>query len=223
MALSEALKHETDYISFLDSDDQIYPDTLERQYKYMEKNHHLTLASIALGYLDETNSITKVISHTEKTTLYHFNDPHLFKPIPFGSSIIRAKDIGNCNFNASLNYAEDKDFLIRLLNGKKYTFIPRVTYLVNPYINFSFEKYKLAQLSNSTIYKSINLNKFFIFKMSLIAYLKIIFMYVVLKMERKDLYNNLIGLEPNQEEIYRHNKWLNSKVSTKHELDHVRV
>lgn len=208
VALEQAQKTGAKYMSILDSDDLLYPHALHTQYCHMEKNPDITLTSFSLGYTDKNNGISRILSASDQEFTFHFNEKIKFKKIPLQSSIIRITDIGNTCFNTNMFYSEDKDFIMRLLVGKKYAFVPKVTYLYDPDSNFSYKKYKEAQKWSLVPFRSFNYNNLFYLKKSLLIYLKITFVFIVLRLNRKDIYFNMIGRKPNLNEINFHKNWL---------------
>jgi len=132
----------TKYMCMLDADDWYYPDKLEMQYKFMESNPTITLMSTAIGVVNKKGHLYNVLAPFNKIKHLSFNKYLDYKMVPHASSIIRVLDIGKVAFNLKLKLGEDQDFMRKLLIGKKYAFVNKITYIYHRDESSSFNKYK---------------------------------------------------------------------------------
>ncbi len=143
----------TKYMCMLDADDWYYPEKLKMQYEFMEQNTNVTLMSTAIGVVNKSNSLYTVLAPFNEMKNLYFNKYLKYRLVPHASSIIRVSDIDKLKYNLELKLGEDQNFMRRLLIGKNYVFLDKITYIYHRDESFSFNKYR--QSMNFAI-KSIN-------------------------------------------------------------------
>ncbi|PHR13021.1 MAG: hypothetical protein COA40_05745, partial [Aequorivita sp.] len=118
------------YMCMLDADDWYYPEKLDYQYQFMESHPNIALLSSAIGVTNKQQELFRVIKPFPKRQYFRFNNYLNYMVIPHASSIIRVYEINsNLNYNYTLSFSEDQDFLRRLLINKDYVFDPLIQYI----------------------------------------------------------------------------------------------
>lgn len=204
VALEKVLEINAKYMCMLDADDLYYPDKLEWQYDYMEKNPELTLMSCSLAYIDDEWNLKGVLEKYKEEKHFYFDDYRNYQSVPHACSIIKVSDIGNTTFDLKMFLVEDQDFLIRLLKDKSYSYMPKIGYLYNRESSFSFEKYKKSLLFGYYSIKKINNDKRFLLKYKLKNLVKIFLVRLVVIFGLQDKYFKKIGRPPFKDELSFH-------------------
>jgi glycosyltransferase involved in cell wall biosynthesis len=128
------------YMCMLDADDWYYPNKLAIQHSFMEENCDIILMSTSMIVNNsKSTGVTQPFLDFKKLRFDNYSD---FIFLPHGPSIIRMKDIINADYEKSFRFAEDKDFLRKILLHKEYCFLPEITYCYNRESSFSYKKYK---------------------------------------------------------------------------------
>ncbi len=115
-----------EYIQFLDSDDEIYLDKIEKQVEFLKKNIEYFMVYCGVEYIDKNG---KCISTLEKG----YNDiilTQLLKGnfIAIHAPLIRKNDI---RFNVNSNRLEDWEYWILSIKTKKVGYIDKILCVVN--------------------------------------------------------------------------------------------
>lgn len=198
----------TKYMCMLDADDWYYPDKLKMQFKYMEANPEITLMSTAWAIVDKSGNLYSVVSNEEKIKHFIFYKYLDYVHVPHASSIIRMSDVNETKYNLKLKYAQDTDFMRRLLIGKNYVLSNELTYIYNRDQSFSMDKYiKSVNFTIESIY-SLPISKFLKMKEYLKLKSKIGIVYLIIKIKGLQYYMDMNGRKPKVEELkeYEHFK-----------------
>lgn len=199
IALNKAKDIAASYMCMLDADDVYHPNKLLEQFNYMEKNKDLVLSSSSIGVLNN-KGLYRIyeVSHQEKK--YLSNTYENLEIVPHASSIIRLNKV-DVQFNTELKFAEDQDFMRRLLIGKKYSFVPKILYYYNRDESFSINKYKKSLSANIDSFTNLDVNSAFIKKMRFINTLKVAIFTLLVGIGLQKIYYNKIGRKPTDSEI----------------------
>lgn len=133
-----------EFIAFLDADDFYDPHKLDIQLKAIMPDQSLSLISCRMGSFDENLNLVSV------RTKFPFR-PEIFKAgsdfrFSRAGSLIRKDAIGDTNYDLSLNYAEDTDFLIRVVSGKRIATVPELLYYYSELESISKKKILIGSL-----------------------------------------------------------------------------
>jgi glycosyltransferase involved in cell wall biosynthesis len=205
LALEKVKEINAKYMCMLDADDLYYTDKLEWQFDHMEINSELSFMSCSLGYIDSDINLVGVLECYEEDTHFHFVDYKYYNSLPHACSIIRVNDIGDVTFDPKMSYAQDQDFMIRLLKNKKYSYVPRIAYLYNRTDSFSFKKYKKTKLLEIYSKGKLGYSTFDLFKYKLYEYFKLGIVFILSFFNLEKLYLKKIGRTPTKEELIQHN------------------
>lgn len=133
-----------DYLCMLDSDDWYYPDKLQSQIDVMESRRDIDVLSSFMGSLDKNGCLAGVykknliddnliVSKEYSYSLSRF-------PFPYAPSIIRMDVAKKTKFSTLLYQAEDHDWLLNVLEKRKYAIMPKITYAYNEHLTTTFKK-----------------------------------------------------------------------------------
>jgi glycosyltransferase involved in cell wall biosynthesis len=154
-----------DYIYFLDADDRMYPDALERMLNGFQK----TDAKVIVGHRDRIDENSQIIKNDNSARWGEMIIPHLDRimmihtPLTPGNLLISREIIFPSDFEASIRYGEDSILFVRLVHRSPFYCIsgkPIYSYRVHPHqqtngkVSFSERKKAL-----SLIYKEPYLQK----------------------------------------------------------------
>lgn len=144
-ARQTALDHaKGEFIAFLDADDFYHPHKLEIQLKAITTDQSLSLISCQMGSFDESMNLVSV------RTKFPFR-PEVFKAgsefrFSRAGSLIRKDAIGDTNYDLSLNYSEDTDFITRVVSGKRIAMVPELLYFYSELESISKKKILIGSL-----------------------------------------------------------------------------
>ena len=126
-----------EYVCMLDADDWYYPQKLRRQIDCIEADPTLVLLSADLAIVDRDNRLAGV----RRTSRSHAAVVGCTRmPVCFASSIIRMEAARQVAFDPAYRIAEDRDFLLRLLPGRRSAGIPEVLYAYTEYTSTTLDK-----------------------------------------------------------------------------------
>ncbi|WP_422135770.1 glycosyltransferase family 2 protein [Endozoicomonas sp. ALD040] len=143
------------YIALIDSDDICYPFRLEDQINYMKSNN----IDVCGSWIKEFNTKkNKIKSYPEKDNSLKFNYFFFGKTIPCSTVMMSAESIKNLQFDSSIDFAEDYDFLMRTITESRCQLgiikKPLVKYRIH---SNQFSK-KLVEKNKSALTSSIKRN-----------------------------------------------------------------
>ncbi|MDM1503174.1 glycosyltransferase family 2 protein [Myroides marinus] len=199
MGLKIALELDCEYLCMLDADDLYAMSKLKKQYEFMSINTQYTLCSMSLGVFNE-QGLYRVMETSCYNQSMKCTDYFTMIPVPHASSIIRLSDV-KINFNEDLKYAEDQDFLRRLLKGKEYFFLSEIGYYYNRDLSFSFKKYMETYKSTVKSYKSLNVSFFRVSIFTIKSLIKASILKILLMSNNIEYYYNSIGRKVKDSEI----------------------
>jgi glycosyltransferase involved in cell wall biosynthesis len=134
-----------DFLAFLDADDWMLPDRLERQVGMLEADHDLALVSAGMFVLDEAEQpvgLRRVPAWagTVQTALPDIVD----SPVLSASSMIRGEIARRTAYDTDFTSGEDADFLVRCLRGRRYLQQDMPLYCYREYASFSMPGLRLG-------------------------------------------------------------------------------
>ncbi len=118
------------YITFLDADDWLYPDKFRDQVELLESEPDLAMVSTGMAISDTNDELVGVRNANCSEPLVHPPMKHpAMPPLAFAPSMIIADLAKHTGFDTSFPIAEDADFLLRALLGKRYAVLPSSLYV----------------------------------------------------------------------------------------------
>ena len=121
-ARNEGLKQvKGEFVNFMDSDDMLTPDTLERVYKLFSENYDKTdVVAIPLEHFDgATGGHILNYKFEQGTRIVDLNEEWNFIQMSSSSSFIKTAAIKGMTFDSRLAYGEDASFMQRVLVKKQ--------------------------------------------------------------------------------------------------------
>ena len=109
-----------DYICMLDADDWYYPEKLERQLAVMDEHRRLAAVSSGLAVIDGDDQLVGMRSHNPSSIEIHIGEKARFPGLPFPSVMLRRSVALAESFDPRLERSEDLDYLMRVLEGRRY-------------------------------------------------------------------------------------------------------
>jgi glycosyltransferase involved in cell wall biosynthesis len=201
IALNKVRELGVKYMAMLDADDWYYPDKLNFQYDYMEHNPNVSLLSMSFGLVNCNNDLFGVTEPYSKKKTLTYDRYEKYVSVPHASSILRVKDIGNCNFDLSMKFGQDQDFMRRFLLNKQYVFIPKISYIYTRENSFSFQKYKHSKKLYLQAYFKLPVSFSHKLKACLLEGFKLFYVFILSKLGKEKLYLKKIGRSPKKEEL----------------------
>jgi glycosyltransferase involved in cell wall biosynthesis len=118
------------YITFLDADDWIYPAKIKDQAALLDAEPSLAIVSTGMAISNASDELVGVrnIDVDEpvlRTPMKHPGMP----PVAFAPSMLTAGLAKQTGFDPSFPIAEDTDFLLRALLGRRYAVLPAPLYV----------------------------------------------------------------------------------------------
>lgn len=126
-----------DLLGMLDADDWYYPDKLARQVEAFRDRPGLTVVGTGMAILDRSGGLAGVrccdpisdaVAGLERPRIAH------------APALIRMDAARAAGYDASLNHAEDVDFLIRVLHRRRYAVVPAPLYAYSEHESVGLEK-----------------------------------------------------------------------------------
>ena len=133
-----------EYIAFLDSDDEMYPDRIKIQLAYLESNQNIDI--LGSNYQEKNHKRFKGQSNVQ---LKHREIVRAFQymcPVPNPTLMARAGVMRKIGFDETFSSAEDLDFLIRANKfGHRFANLPFVTtkYLIHDQSASTSKKFEM--------------------------------------------------------------------------------
>jgi glycosyltransferase involved in cell wall biosynthesis len=133
------------YLTFLDADDWLYPDKFSVQVEILEAEPDIAMVSTGMAISNSENKLVGVRGTAGPGLIMHSSMKHLsMPPLPFAPSMMLASLAIETGFDASFPTAEDADFIIRALLGKRYAVIPGPYYVYREQGSTTLNKVSLA-------------------------------------------------------------------------------
>jgi len=122
------------YLCMLDADDRYRPEKLENQIRFMEKNPEVALASTGMTIADEAG---KTVGYRMIGRIARGKDHAIFAPlrgpaflkVAHAPSIIRMTVAKKYSYDATLEYSEDYDYLLRILMNHSFAVMKDFSYI----------------------------------------------------------------------------------------------
>lgn len=202
-ALEKIMELKCKYMCMLDADDLYYPDKLQKQFDYMENHPDIVLSSTSIGISNGKSNITGVLKSSDSEKKFIFDKYEDYRPVPHASSIIRVCDI-DVDYDVSMKYSEDQDFMRRLLLGKNYSFLPAITYIYNMEQSFSLSKYIKSLNAGLYSQKKMGMDDKNFFALKIINSVKIVFIKMLFFLNLSKVYFTIISTKPSDEETAKY-------------------
>ena len=140
-ARNEGLKHaQGRYISFLDADDKISPDTLSRVYDYFSSvDQDVDLVSIPLYFFEGKEGSHRLNYKYERkdNRIVDLSTDYSFVQMSGASSFFKNQVLQSRRFDTSLKYSEDAKLIMDiLLDNPRYGIVPEASYYYRVRNNF---------------------------------------------------------------------------------------
>ena len=108
------------YIARIDADDINKPDRFEIQFKYLEKNHDISIVGSNVEYIDKDSRFIHYsdlpLSHMDiKSSLF------LYNPIIHSTIFFRKKIFSKYPYNEKFNTSQDYEMYCRIIHSHKFT------------------------------------------------------------------------------------------------------
>lgn len=188
------------YLAFLDADDFYHPDKLEEQVRLLESNPDLKLVSCRMGSFDKYYNLMTVRANYD-SEIKTFRIGELYRPAR-AAAMVYLSPSKKCGYNLELKYAQDTDFFMRYLDGKKYLSTNRVDYFYSEYDSVSKKKIIVTNYYGIILYKQFLKNRpFFAIKRISINILKISFKILVYPFVDAEFYLSKRGGLPTDENL----------------------
>jgi glycosyltransferase involved in cell wall biosynthesis len=118
------------YITFLDADDWIYPEKLQNQVELLEAEPDVAIVSTGMAITNTNDHLVGVRCSNRSTPVMHPPIRHPgMPPLAFAPSMIIADLAKQTGFDTAFPIAEDADFLLRALLGKRFAVLPAPLYV----------------------------------------------------------------------------------------------
>lgn len=199
IGLREALASGATYMCMLDADDEYRVDKLEIQAAFMNANPHITLCSSGIGLVND-RGMYRVLDSAATQKELRYSDYYRMVPVPHASSIIRLSEV-SVEFNESMRYSEDQDFMRRLLYKKSYYFMPEILYYYYRDASFSADKYKQSLVATYESLGRLDIARKRLIKLRIISFLKWLSYRVLETFRAEHIYFNRIGRLPTDHEV----------------------
>jgi glycosyltransferase involved in cell wall biosynthesis len=118
------------YIAFLDADDWIYPEKLRNQLAVLEAQPSVALVTTGMAISNSSDEFVGVRTQGKNSCTIYPPAEHLGMPtFAFAPSMIESDLAKKTGFDTSFPIAEDVDFLLRALSGKRHAVLHAPLYV----------------------------------------------------------------------------------------------
>lgn len=117
-----------DYICMLDADDWFYPDKLQYQLALIETLPDVAAVGTAVAVIDDEDRITGVRRGCCDDVQVRTGRPHQPPQLLFPGTMFRRAAAVDARFDPRLTRAEDPDYLMKVLTGRRYGVTSRIDY-----------------------------------------------------------------------------------------------
>ena len=117
-----------DYVCMLDADDWYYPEKLERQLALLDDEPTLAAVSTAVAVVDDEDRLVGVRSLADSGLEVRVGDRNRPPKVVFPSMMFRRQVVEQGTFDPRLRRAEDPDFLMKILGGRRYGVTDEISY-----------------------------------------------------------------------------------------------
>jgi glycosyltransferase involved in cell wall biosynthesis len=196
-----------DFLTFLDADDFLHSQKIEKQVSVFISNPEIKLVSCGQGSFDNNNNLKSIRGIKNKGKIkYRIGDEVIFIPV---TTMIYLNESTSIKYNNKLNASEDVDFLSRYLDNKYFYNINEVYYYYYEYESVSYFKtleysyYKLIRITlmfKREAYKSIIL--FIKTMLKTVAYM------IFIPILGKEFFIKRRGYSPSENQVVEFNQQL---------------
>ncbi|WP_207423844.1 glycosyltransferase family 2 protein [Desertivirga brevis] len=199
---------EGDFLAFLDADDFFHPQKLEKQLKAFLENPELDLVSCGMGSYNGNFELLKVRGNnalkTNKVLKVEVSGKY---DAPHAPSMVRLNIAKSIVYNKAMKLAQDTDFFIRYLDGRKYMIHGEVLYFYSEFVSVTGRK--ILKTNMLIINRNIALltkTPVVALKTILIAVLKSLIMFIALPFVGTEFFVNRRGVNPTLEQLAEFNR-----------------
>jgi len=133
------------YITFLDADDWIYPEKFQEQARLLEAEPDVAMVSTGMAIANTNDQLIGVRSTNGSDPVVHPPMQHpAMPPLAFAPSMVIADLARQIGFDPSFPIAEDADFLLRVLLGKRFAVLPTPLYVYREPGSITLDKVSAA-------------------------------------------------------------------------------
>lgn len=120
---------EGEYLAFLDADDFYHPRKLEMQVDIFLKFPEIDLVSCGMGSYNDSFELVRVrgVNSQLNNKIMNYHYTGAFRA-PHAASMTRIDISKSVGYNDSLRHAQDSDFFIRYMEGRKYFIVKDILY-----------------------------------------------------------------------------------------------
>jgi glycosyltransferase involved in cell wall biosynthesis len=118
------------YLCMLDADDWMYPERLARQVEILDRMPEVAVVSAGMAIVDPTGRITGARAFGERGGhgLSAVYSPPSAPPVAHAPSMLRREIVGSIRHDPRLARGQDTDFMMRVLDGRRYYLISDLLY-----------------------------------------------------------------------------------------------
>lgn len=144
------------YIAMLDADDWIYRTHLESLVEALREHPEAALATSGFSIANRERDLTGVRHQVVGDERLQVLGPVSSIPLPpvaHAASMYRGEQAREIRYDARLRMAEDMDFLLQLLMGRRYCVLSTASYVYTEWASMSEAKMVGSLRSNRAIYR----------------------------------------------------------------------
>ncbi len=171
-----------DFIGFVDSDDWILPDKIDKQLKVLKKYPECVFVTCSMYIMGQSNSLLGVRRLLESADIKKYPAINSVQALeaPFAPCLIRSDKAKQIKFDINLKITEDFDYLLRLSRLGPYIKMKQPLYVYSEVTSLSksklLESYRASRRVAAKYYRqSIFSASYF----SLMSYLKSAFVFTL--------------------------------------------
>lgn len=152
-ALTEA---KGEFLAFLDADDWLFPEKLERQVAVLGHFSNVDIVSTALSVVDKDGSyVAQTGTGTaEKPTTFGIMKQLVRPPFPLVSSMIRMEVARRGRYNPEFSRAQDLDFMLQVGIGREWALMDEPYYVYTGWADPSLAKHSQSLTFDAKSYWS---------------------------------------------------------------------
>lgn len=134
-----------DLVTMVDADDWIYPSKLSKQVALLTSTPELAVVSTAMAIVDCKGQLAGVRGVQSRTPM-HCRDMRSLgmPPLAFAPSMMRTDTARRAGFDSRFCLAQDVDFLLRVILGRRFAVIAEALYVYSEHASATVQKVTLA-------------------------------------------------------------------------------